>query len=114
MLVLVNSYTMTDISLLMLGVLTSGQTPPPNNLAEQPVIPSEQISQQQTQENLSQISPSVEITAPEFMPLDSTSPAIAAPPKYKYQNLLKKFIKILVLRYLILNLLSFYQPQLKP
>jgi plasmid maintenance system antidote protein VapI len=77
----------------MLGVLTSGQTSPPSNLPEQPVIPPKQISQQQTQEKFSQISPVAEIISPEFMPLDSTSPVIAAPAKYKYQNLLKKIHK---------------------
>ncbi|MBD2447304.1 iron uptake porin [Nostoc sp. FACHB-152] len=81
---------MTDISLLMLGVLTSGQTSPPNNLPEQPVIPPEQISPQQTQEKFSQIYPVAETISPEFMPLDSTSPVTAAPANYKYQNLLKK------------------------
>jgi Carbohydrate-selective porin, OprB family/S-layer homology domain len=84
---------MSDLSLLMLGVLTTGQTSPPNNVSEQPVIQPKQVSQQQTQENFSEISPVAEITPPEFMPLDSTSPVIDSSANYKYQNLLKKIHK---------------------
>jgi hypothetical protein len=77
----------------MLGVLTPGQTSPPINPPAQPVSQPEQVSQQPTQENLSEVSPAAEITPPEFMPLDSTSQAIASPAKHKYQNLLQKIHK---------------------
>lgn len=84
---------MSDLSLLMLGVLTTGQASLPDNLAEQPVIQPEEVSKQQTQENLSKISSAAEIIPPEFMALDSTSPVIASLANYKYQNLLQKIHK---------------------
>ncbi|MBD2593418.1 iron uptake porin [Nostoc spongiaeforme FACHB-130] len=81
---------MSDLSLLMLGVLTAGQTSPPNNLPEPPVVQSDKEIQQLKTENLSQISPPAEITPPEFMPPDSTSEVITAPVNDQYQNLLNK------------------------
>ncbi|MBE9004682.1 iron uptake porin [Fortiea sp. LEGE XX443] len=84
---------MSEISLLMLGVLTAGQTSPPNNLPEPPVIQSDNGVQQSTDENLPQSSPPVEITPPEFIQPDSTSEVISAPVNHKYQNLLNKIHK---------------------
>ncbi|MBD2301222.1 iron uptake porin [Nostoc sp. FACHB-190] len=81
---------MSDLSLLMLGVLTAGQTSPPNNLPEPPVVQSDTEIQQIKTENLSEISPPAEITPPEFMPPDSTSEAMTAPVNQQYQNLLNK------------------------
>jgi len=80
----------------MLGVLTSGQTSPPNNLPEQPVIQPEQVSQQQSQEHHPEISQPAEITPPEFLPLDSTSPVISLPASHKYRNLLKNHHKNII------------------
>ncbi|AFY41004.1 iron uptake porin [Nostoc sp. PCC 7107] len=84
---------MSDLSLLMLGVLTAGQTSPPSNLPEQPVIQLEKGVQQLTEENLSPISPPAEITSPEFIQSESTSDAIAPEVNNKYQNLLNKIHK---------------------
>ncbi|MBD2435476.1 iron uptake porin [Nostoc sp. FACHB-110] len=81
---------MSEFSLLMLGVLTAGQASPPNNLPEQPIIEPESISQPQNQESFSEISRTSEITPPEFISLDSTSPVFTSPESYQYQNLLKK------------------------
>ncbi|MCC5639975.1 iron uptake porin [Nostoc sp. CHAB 5844] len=84
---------MSDISLLMLGVLTAGQTSPPNNLPQPPVIQSDNGVQQPMEENLSPSVSPAEITPPEFMQPDSTSQVIAAPVNHKYQNLLDKVHK---------------------
>jgi hypothetical protein len=74
----------------MLGVLTAGQTSPPYNLPEPPVIQSEKEVQQQIEENLSQNSPTVEVTPPEFIQPDDTSQVTSTLVNEKYQNLLKK------------------------
>lgn len=74
------------MSLLMAGVLA---TAPISvlNLPEQPVITPDNLVQQSTQENLSQVVSPAEITPPEFVQPDiTTSSAI----KHKYENILKK------------------------
>ncbi|MEH2306387.1 iron uptake porin [Nostoc sp.] len=77
---------MSDISLLMAGVLATGPISA-LNLPEQPVITPDNLVQQSTQENLSQVVSAAEITPPEFVQPDiTTSSAI----KHKYENILKK------------------------
>ncbi|QHG16080.1 iron uptake porin [Nostoc sp. ATCC 53789] len=77
---------MSDISLLMAGVLATGPISA-LNLPEQPVITPDNLVQQSTQENLSQVVSPAEITPPEFVQPDiTTSSAI----KHKYENILKK------------------------
>lgn len=81
---------MSDISLLMAGVLTIGQTSLPDNLLEQPVIQSEREVQQQTQGQISQISPDADITPPEFMQMDGDLHVSASVSRIKYQNTLNR------------------------
>ncbi|MBG1269247.1 iron uptake porin [Nostoc sp. WHI] len=77
---------MSDISLLMMGVLTTAPISA-LNLPAQPVIESNNLVEQSAQENLSQVVPPAEITPPEFVqPNITTSSAI----KNKYENILKK------------------------
>ncbi|MEJ6484488.1 iron uptake porin [Nostoc punctiforme UO1] len=77
---------MSDISLLMAGVLATAPISA-LNLPEQPVITSDNPVQQSTQESLSQVVSPAEITPPEFVQPDiTTSSAI----KHKYENILKK------------------------
>ncbi|MFN6463308.1 MAG: iron uptake porin [Nostoc sp. DedVER02] len=77
---------MSDMSLLMAGVLATAPISA-LNLPEQSVITSDNLVQQSTQENLSQVISPAEITPPEFVQPDiTTSSAI----KYKYENILKK------------------------
>jgi len=77
---------MSDISLLMMGVLTTAPISA-LNLPAQPVIELNNLVQQSAQENLSQVVPLAEITPPEFVqPNITTSSAI----KNKYENILKK------------------------
>lgn len=74
------------MSLLMAGVLATAPISA-LNLPEQSVITSDNLVQQSTQENLSQVISPAEITPPEFVQPDiTTSSAI----KYKYENILKK------------------------
>ncbi|NDJ22780.1 iron uptake porin [Nostoc sp. B(2019)] len=76
------------MSLLIAGVLTTASISA-LNLPEQPVTQSDKLVQQSTQEHLSQIVPTAEITPPEFIQPDE----IANPPsviKSKYKNILKK------------------------
>jgi len=77
----------------MLGVLTAGQTSPPNNLPEPPVVKSDNGVQQPAAENLSPSFSPAEITPPEFMQPDSTAQVTSAPVNSKYQNLLDKVHK---------------------
>ncbi|RCJ39715.1 S-layer protein [Nostoc minutum NIES-26] len=81
---------MSDISLLMAGVLTAGQTTLPNNLPEQPVIQSDRVVQESKQEQLSQLFPTAEITPPEFVQPDGNLHVTTSTPNKEYQNLLKK------------------------
>ncbi|MFS0517188.1 iron uptake porin [Nostoc sp. UIC 10607] len=77
---------MSDISLLMAGVLATAPISA-LNLPEQPVIMPENPVQESTQENLSQVVSAAEITPPEFVQPDIiTSSAI----NNKYENILKK------------------------
>lgn len=77
---------MSDISLLMASVLATAPISA-LNLPAQPVIESNNLVQQSTQENLSQVVPPAEITPPEFVQPDiTTSSAI----KTKYENILRK------------------------
>ncbi|MEH1785537.1 MAG: iron uptake porin [Nostoc sp.] len=77
---------MSDISLLMAGVLVTAPISA-LNLPQQPINTSENLVQQSTQENLSEVVSPAEITPPEFVQLNiTTSSAI----KNKYENILKK------------------------
>ncbi|MBG1243632.1 iron uptake porin [Nostoc sp. NZL] len=77
---------MSDISLLMAGVLATAPISA-LNLPEQPVILPDNPVQESTQENLSQVVSAAEITPPEFVQPDIiTSSAITN----KYENILKK------------------------
>ncbi|MEH1940251.1 MAG: iron uptake porin [Nostoc sp.] len=77
---------MSDISLLMASVLVTAPISVLNS-PEQPVISSDKLVQQSTQENSSQVVSPAEITPPEFVQPDITSsPAI----NKKYENILKK------------------------
>ncbi|MGF1935960.1 MAG: iron uptake porin [Nostoc sp. ChiQUE02] len=77
---------MSDISLLMAGVLATAPISA-LNLPEQPVILPDNPVQESTQESLSQVVSPAEITPPEFVQPDvTTSSAI----KNKYGNILKK------------------------
>ncbi|MEA5601453.1 iron uptake porin [Nostoc sp. UHCC 0252] len=77
---------MSDISLLMASVLATAPISA-LNLPEQPVVRSDKLVQESTQENLSQVVSPAEITPPEFVQPDiTTSSAI----KDKYENILKK------------------------
>ncbi|MBD2563098.1 MULTISPECIES: iron uptake porin [Nostoc] len=77
---------MSDISLLMAGVLATAPISA-LNLPEQPVILPDNPVQESTQENLSQVVSAAEITPPEFVQPDIiTSSAI----NNKYENILKK------------------------
>ncbi|MFN6481366.1 MULTISPECIES: iron uptake porin [unclassified Nostoc] len=76
---------MSDISLLIASVLA---TAPISvlNLPDQSVIVSDNQVQQSTQENLSQVVSTAEITPPEFVQPDITTSSI----KNKYENILRK------------------------
>jgi hypothetical protein len=77
---------MSDISLLMAGVLATAPISA-LNLPEEPVITPDNLVQQSTQENLAQVVSPAEIPPPEFVQPDiTTSSAI----KHKYENILKK------------------------
>ncbi|MEH1852060.1 MAG: iron uptake porin [Nostoc sp.] len=77
---------MSDISLLMAGVLVTAPISA-LNLPQQRINTSENSVQQSTQENLSEVVSPAEITPPEFVQPDiTTSSAI----KKKYENILKK------------------------
>ncbi|YAF95145.1 MAG: iron uptake porin [Nodularia sp. CChRGM 3473] len=81
---------MSDISLLMVGVLTAGQTSLPNNLPEQPVIESETAVQHSNQGQLAQVFPDADITSPEFMPSDGSLQDISSDSNQEHQNLLRR------------------------
>ncbi|MFN6540916.1 MAG: iron uptake porin [Nostoc sp. EkiNYC01] len=74
------------MSLLMVSMLATAPISAPN-LPEQAVIESDNLVQQSTQENLSQVVTPAEITLPEFVHLDAIT---SAPVKNKYENILKK------------------------
>ncbi|MBX9254504.1 carbohydrate porin [Desmonostoc muscorum CCALA 125] len=74
------------MSLLMASVLATAPISAPN-LPEQPVIESDNLVKQLTQENLSQVVPPAEITPPEFVHPDITTSTTV---KSKYENILKK------------------------
>ncbi|WP_375491734.1 hypothetical protein [uncultured Nostoc sp.] len=63
---------MSDISLLMAGVLVTAPISA-LNLPQQPINTSENLVQQSTQENLSEVVSPAEITPPEFVQLNITT-----------------------------------------
>ena len=68
---------MTDIALLMTGVLTTGQPSPP--IAPQlPLVQRDSNHEKSTQGQLSQIVPTAQITPPEFMQPEATAQAAAS------------------------------------
>ncbi len=77
------------MSLLIAGVLTTGQTPLAQ-LPEQPVIHSDISIQQSNQEQSSQTLPSADITPPEFIQPSESIKSISLESKSKYQNILNK------------------------
>ncbi|MGJ5631808.1 iron uptake porin [Nostoc sp. CALU 1950] len=77
---------MSDISLLMASVLVTAPISA-LNLPEQPVITSDNLVQESTQENLSQVVSPAEITPPEFVQPDITTSSAT---NKKYENILKK------------------------
>ncbi|MBH8573480.1 iron uptake porin [Nostocaceae cyanobacterium CENA369] len=81
---------MSDISLLMAGILTAGQTTAPNDLPKQPVIQSNRAVQESKQEQLSQIFPPAEITPPEFVQPDGNFNVTTSNQNKEYRNLLTK------------------------
>lgn len=80
---------MSDLSLLMAGVLAVGQTSLPR-LSKEPVIQSEGSVQQSQQEQLSENALSANITPPEFIPPDGGISSNSEANKDKYQNILNK------------------------
>ncbi|WP_414564179.1 MULTISPECIES: iron uptake porin [unclassified Anabaena] len=84
---------MSEISLLMVGVLTAGQTSLPHNLPEQSVIDLEQEVQQSNQGQIAQIFPDADITPPEFVPSDHHSQDLSTDSNTEYQNLLNKVVE---------------------
>lgn len=76
------------MSLLIAGVLTTASISA-LNLPEQPVIQSDNLVQQSTQEHLSKVVPPAEITSPEFIQPDGITNSPSAI-KAKYKNILKK------------------------
>jgi hypothetical protein len=63
---------MSDIALLITGVITTGQVPPPNLLG-QPVIQLDNGVERSIQGSLSDVVPTTEVTPPEFMQSHGTS-----------------------------------------
>ncbi|QMS91799.1 iron uptake porin [Nostoc edaphicum CCNP1411] len=77
---------MSDISLLMASVLVTAPISA-LNLPEQPVITSDNLVQESTQDHLSQVVSPAEITPPEFVQPDITTSSAT---NKKYENILKK------------------------
>jgi len=68
---------MTDIALLMTGVLTTGQPSPPI-APELPLVQRDSDQEKSTQRQLSQILPAAQITPPEFVQPEATAQAAAS------------------------------------
>ena len=83
---------MTEIGLLMTGVLTTGQPYVPD-LPEQQPLHLENDVQNSIQSQLPQVVPTAQITAPEFMETDGISLNKPLPPKSNQENLLKQLDK---------------------
>lgn len=89
MLVLVKWNTMSDISLLMAGVLTTGQTPPPK-LPEPPPVQSDKLVQPSKKDELTKVIPPDVITPPELIAPDASRSTASPPFEPEHQNILKK------------------------
>lgn len=79
---------MSDISLLMAGVLTTGQTPPPK-LPEPPPVQSDKLVQQSKKDEITKVILPDVITPPELIAPDAMSTA-SPPLKPEHQNILKE------------------------
>jgi murein L,D-transpeptidase YcbB/YkuD len=77
---------MTDIALLMMGVLKTGKLYPPN-LAEQLLVQLNNNVEQPTQEGLVPIVPTAQITPPEFMQMAETTHASLLTPTTDNKNI---------------------------
>jgi Carbohydrate-selective porin, OprB family len=82
---------MSDINILMAGLLTAGQASLPLTLQNQPLIQLEIAAQNLKQGQLSQKVTHKDITPPEFIQHYDTSPAVVVIESKKYQNTLNKF-----------------------
>lgn len=83
---------MSELSLLIAGVLTSGQTSLPNQLPEQAVINTESELQQLSQRQIAQVFPDTDITPPEFVPPDNHIQDLSNISNQEYQNLLDTIV----------------------
>ncbi len=83
---------MSEIGLLMTGVLTTGQPSLPD-LPEQQPPQLENGLQNSIQSHLSQVVPTTEITPPEFMETDGATLSISSSPKLSKDNLVKEISK---------------------
>ncbi len=89
---LVQRTIMSEIGLLMTGVLTTGQPSLPD-LPEQQPPHLENSLQNSIQSQLSQVVPTAQITPPEFMETDGASLATPLSPKFNKENLVKEISK---------------------
>jgi hypothetical protein len=80
---------MSDIGLLMAGVLTAGQAFPPK-LPEQPPLPSDNVVQQSKQSEAKKIVPPTQITPPELIQPDASPKNVQSALKPEHQNILNK------------------------
>lgn len=78
---------MTDIALLMTGVLTTGQPSPPI-APELPLVQRDSDQEKSTQRQLSQIVPAAQITPPEFVQPEATAQAAASIINIKNESIL--------------------------
>jgi peptidoglycan hydrolase-like protein with peptidoglycan-binding domain len=83
---------MSEIGLLMTGVLTTRQPSLPD-LPEQEPPHLENGLQNSIQSQLSQVVPTAQITPPEFMETDGTSLSTSSPSKLNKENLVKEIRK---------------------
>ncbi|BAY24286.1 peptidoglycan-binding domain 1 protein [Calothrix sp. NIES-2100] len=83
---------MSEIGLLMTGVLTTGQPYLPN-LPELQPLQLENYIQNSIQSQLTQVVPTAQITPPEFMETDGTSLNTTLSPQYNQENLFKELDK---------------------
>ncbi|WP_041555444.1 iron uptake porin [Nostoc sp. PCC 7524] len=80
---------MSDISLLMAGVLTAGPASVPKKLSVQSPIQSERVGQKSTQESSSTF-PDADLTPPEFLQVDHSIDTARSYINKKYQSTLYK------------------------
>jgi murein L,D-transpeptidase YcbB/YkuD len=90
--VLVERNIMSEIGLLMTGVLTTGQPYLPNLPEKQPLHEENDI-QNSIQSQLPQVVSTVQITPPEFIETDETFLNTSLSPKSNQENLLKELDK---------------------